>query len=243
MISYKTVYQEITNTNAEKEAKRILKDAQFLNPQNFTIAFRDTPDKYRVCRATHPLDPKRIRHDFQALWEKRGKISRLEEWTCKLMVDKTEKFIGKIVDYQIPLKTPGGKEKNSGLGKVDLISNNEVTHVSYLLELKVKNSNEHPLKAIMEVYTYWQMLGGDNALEFLNGSRATGKILQKAILIYQDSKMHHKLAASANTQLVMRNLGVKCFLVRDLIGQLEFEVTAEWSQSYMEEPKKMAGTE
>ena len=80
--------------------------------------------------------------------------SRWEEWICIMMCqeapDRGYPF-GRLVDYQVPLKVPGGGEQNQGLGKIDLLAHSGDT--ATLLELKAPNSTEHPLKAFLEIYT------------------------------------------------------------------------------------------
>ena len=80
---------------------------------------------------------------------------RKEEWICKRCKGQVYNSVGEIIDYQVPLKH---SQKCSGLGKVDLLS--QKGSVAYLLEVKTRENTESPLRAIMEIYTYWKQLGG-----------------------------------------------------------------------------------
>lgn len=143
--------------------------------------------------------------------------SRWEEWICIMVCqeapDRGYPF-GRLVDYQVPLKAPGGGEQNQGLGKIDLLAHSGDT--ATLLELKAPNSTEHPLKAFLEIYTYWKLLGGlVDAQNFLDNSAAKGaERLDKAVLLYRDSKIARRLeAVSPEMRDFLRQLEVKCYLV------------------------------
>ena len=145
---------------------------------------------------------------------------RKEEWICKLAYGKTFSEIGEIVDYQVPLKVPKGKQ-NTGKGKIDLLSYNEETDTAYLLEVKVDTSTESPLKAIMECYTYWQQVNGNKPYDFLGKTVIKDRIskktkLKKAIIIfesnerkylYQKMQIHYK-----ELKDLMNKLDVECFI-------------------------------
>ena len=75
----------------------------------------------------------------------------------------TEQFpsIGKIVDYQIPLKSQHvDAEQNEGLGKIDLLAVNTSKRIVYILELKRpkalgdKFTEETMLRCVLESETY-----------------------------------------------------------------------------------------
>lgn len=70
--------------------------------------------------------------------------------------------LGRIVDFQIPLKSPGltNKSINAGLGKIDLVSIDN--GVLYVIELKVSSSRETLLRAILEIITYYNIINRDD---------------------------------------------------------------------------------
>lgn len=160
-----------------------------------------------------------------AMWDryrraKEGRPFRREEWICRLAMGKTFDTTGKMVDYQVPLKTPGDSG-NSGLGKIDLLALNGDT--LYLLEVKEPNNTESPLRAILEIYTYWKQLGGDECQLF---SRHTGvcgaKKAKKALLLFKSESLgsiYQKLFYREGHErllYVMKALDVECF-----VGTLE----------------------
>ena len=149
---------------------------------------------------------------------------RLEEWTCINMVINKPTLqgadFGTLIGYQIPLKTPQLKnpKMNSGLGKIDILSQKDDT--AFILELKVEKSTEHPLRAFLEAYTYWKLLGGNSAADFLIKSDAyTATRLEKAVVIYKDSPIHKELkkeiANNGKIIQLIRMLGVRCFLIEN----------------------------
>ncbi|MFI3165964.1 MAG: hypothetical protein R3Y45_06825 [Bacillota bacterium] len=62
-----------------------------------------------------------------------------------------DKIIGKMIDYQTPLKN----KQTDKAGKIDIISFNEKTNMLFLLELKRKRSGETLLRCILEIITYY----------------------------------------------------------------------------------------
>lgn len=79
--------------------------------------------------------------------------NRIEELTAMQMFNQCKcsgcyTGIGKIVDYQTPLKN----EKDDLVGKIDLLSINDET--VYILELKKEDSTETMLRCVLEGYTY-----------------------------------------------------------------------------------------
>ena len=63
-------------------------------------------------------------------------------------------IIGKIIDYQTPLKDTQ-KDK---AGKIDLLSYNENEKILRILELKRPGSKETMLRCVLEAYTYLKIL-------------------------------------------------------------------------------------
>ena len=70
--------------------------------------------------------------------------------------------IGMVLDYEVPLDD----KKDSALGKIDLVSKTDSE--LFLLEVKKCESNEHPLRAMFEIFTFWRTLAVDGGYtEFL----------------------------------------------------------------------------
>jgi hypothetical protein len=68
--------------------------------------------------------------------------------------------IGKILEYQIPLKN---SRADKGLGKIDLIS--VADDRFFLIELKIKGNKENMLRSVLEIATYYQVLSKSKFLE------------------------------------------------------------------------------
>ena len=68
--------------------------------------------------------------------------------------------IGKILDYQVPLK----KDNADSKGKIDLLSYNEKDQKAIILELKKPITSETLLRCVLECYTYKELLplGNEN---------------------------------------------------------------------------------
>lgn len=83
------------------------------------------------------------------------KTNRVEEYVAKLLFNSKKDYngLGRIIDYQTPLKNPRGSD-NDGLGKIDLLSRNDKSKCVYLLELKKESSDETMLRCVLESYTY-----------------------------------------------------------------------------------------
>lgn len=64
--------------------------------------------------------------------------------------------IGKVLDYEMPLDD----KKDSAFGKVDLVS--QIGDELILLEVKKCVSNEHPLRAMFEIFTFWKTLSNSD---------------------------------------------------------------------------------
>ena len=69
--------------------------------------------------------------------------------------------IGKIIDYQTPLKNI----QTDDAGKIDLLAYNEDTNTLRILELKKSDSKETMLKCLLEVYTYLKIVNKDKLLK------------------------------------------------------------------------------
>lgn len=89
--------------------------------------------------------------------------NRLEEKLAMSMFKMSKRgkafsSIGKIIDYQIPLKN---KQTNKA-GKIDLLSWNSMTNKVYILELKKLESPETMLRCVLEGYTYMRTVNKQN---------------------------------------------------------------------------------
>ncbi|WP_314327291.1 hypothetical protein [Fusobacterium pseudoperiodonticum] len=70
-------------------------------------------------------------------------------------------IIGKIIDYQTPLKNIRADKA----GKIDLLAYNEEEKTLRILELKKPNSEETMLRCVLEAYTYLKVVDKDKLLK------------------------------------------------------------------------------
>ncbi len=75
--------------------------------------------------------------------------------------------IGKITEYQIPLKDHDDDNKDNSVGAIDLLSVNEDKSLVFLIELKDRGSDETMLRCVLEGYTYYKILDKNKLLENL----------------------------------------------------------------------------
>ena len=70
-------------------------------------------------------------------------------------------LIGKIIDYQTPLKNI----RVDKAGKIDLLAYNEEEKILRILELKRPDSKETMLRCVLEAYTYLKVVDKDKLLK------------------------------------------------------------------------------
>ncbi|WHY20134.1 hypothetical protein QNH28_03680 [Paenibacillus sp. G2S3] len=94
--------------------------------------------------------------------------------------------IGRIMDYQVPLKNSSA---DKGLGKIDLIS--LVDDCMVLIEFKINENRETLLRCVLEIATYYQVLSKSKFLNSYSNEFGSPKRIKKAVLIVIDS-LHYK---------------------------------------------------
>lgn len=127
------------------------------------------------------------------------------------MFEHTYPYIGKIIDYQTPLKN----SLKDPAGKIDLLSWNKDKKQAYIIEFKVpkaddKARQETLLRCILEIETYSRILDF-NKLKYYFGLPAE-TALRKAILVYEFSIPHIQIR-DTNMKKLMKKLGVDMFLM------------------------------
>ena len=142
---------------------------------------------------------------------KAGAIRRQEEWLAKSMYGKDYEHLGKIIDFQVPIKDVRG----SVAGKIDLISFSENDNILYLLEFKKSNSQETLLRCILETYTYYKQVNHAKLLKDFNFP-ANSQVIP-AVLIYKQSFAATGLG-DLSLQKLRNTLGVSIFLINETGG-------------------------
>ena len=112
--------------------------------------------------------------------------NREEETIAIKMFNQSDKegfiypHIGKIIDYQTPLKSSNG-DKN--LGKIDLLSFDENKKVLHILELKRPCSDETMLRCVLEGYTYMKIVDKEKLI--VNFERPKKTIIEANPLVFK----------------------------------------------------------
>jgi len=100
----------------------------------------------------------------------------------KMFNNKIYPNIGKILDYQVPLKDVQGTKA----GKIDLISLKEEENVLYLIELKNNKSIETLLRCILEIMTYLKQIDGEKLKSDFGIDSSVN--IRPAILIFDQTR-------------------------------------------------------
>jgi len=146
--------------------------------------------------------------------------NRTEEKIALSMSGKTYQYIGKIVDYQIPLKN---KKDDTGLGKIDLLS--YIDDKLIILELKVEDSKETLLRCVLETYTYWKTVDQLKLLRDFSSLAPEVKNVEKAVLVFKNSFQHEEYKnTNSKTRELMTKLDVGIYLIEH-INENRFIIT------------------
>ena len=143
---------------------------------------------------------------------KKGAVRRQEEWLAKSMYGKSYEHLGKIIDFQVPIKNVNDNQVDKQPGKIDLISFSESDGVLYLLEFKKPDSKETLLRCILEAYTYYKQVNCSKLLrdfEFPSDSK-----IIPAVLFYKQSFAAAGLG-DLSLQKLKNTLGVNIFLINE----------------------------
>lgn len=144
-----------------------------------------------------------------AVTAKRNTSNREEEIFAKALINREFSGLGKVIDYQVPLKATNG---DKGAGKIDLISAKNSN--AYLIEFKYADNAETLLRAVLEIWTYGLQLNRRNLLSSYHlPARA---VIKKAVLLvigckgYQEAKEMQK---RKYLRKLIKVLGVDVFLL------------------------------
>lgn len=113
------------------------------------------------------------------------KSNRKEELIAMAMYDKTYDFVGKVLDYQIPLKNKCSDEA----GKIDLLSYDG--KVAYILELKKPDSDETMLRCVLEGFTYWKTV--DKAKLLVDFGLPVNLLVKACPFVFKNKEQHNEM--------------------------------------------------
>ena len=114
-------------------------------------------------------------------------------------------IIGKIIDYQTPLKNVRGDKA----GKIDLLAYNENEKTLRILELKRPDSKETMLRCVLEAYTYLKIVDRTKLLKDFGLPENT--IIKACPFVFYDGEQYQEM------QKNKENLG-------ELIKKLDIEI-------------------
>ena len=110
---------------------------------------------------------------------------REEEIIAMKMSDKEYDFVGKMIDYQIPLKN----KRNDEAGKIDLLAYDGAT--LRILELKKPDSTETMLRCVLEGYTY---LKTANIAKLLaDFEKPSSTIVKACPFVFKNGEQHSEM--------------------------------------------------
>ena len=222
-MSKKVTYDEL-NSLIEKHSSKIdtFYKQGFVNYTGTIIDKPQTPDIEVIAKWV--LDNKQNLESIKCITRKNSSYNqnhtgisgdepitnREEERIAKEMCNTYYEDLGDMFDYQIPLKST---QKDSGVGKIDLVAYNKNSNCVYLLELKKRDSNETLLRCVLEVYTYWKQLNHDKFLADFN-KPSTTKIIP-AVLVFKDSEQFKQYDSKTypNVCKLIKELNIKVFTI------------------------------
>lgn len=192
--------QILDKCQGEFENIKTFYQANFINYRGATS---DTDEYYTEVVAEFVCDNiERFKQDIPMITRKTsyktashiGKVptsNREEETIAIKMFNQSDKdgyvypFIGKIIDYQTPLKST----KEDVAGKVDLLSYDG--HTLHILELKKPDSTETMLRCVLEGYTYLQTVNKEKLLSSF--SLPPDTLVTASPLVFYNGEQHQEM--------------------------------------------------
>lgn len=144
----------------------------------------------------------------------RGSSNREEERTALNMYGKVYPEIGRVVDYQLPLKN---SRADRGVGKIDLLSYRESDNALLILELKRRDTKETLLRAVLEIFTYSRQVCSEKLISEFNAKFVADRDpeIKPAVLLFEGSYPYEEYISdkSPNTIELMNRLGVYIYVI------------------------------
>jgi len=193
---YNKKYINYSGTTAKKYyydiiSKYLLEHISLFNQNNIQEIKRNKP----YPKNHKPLTEKEKTERYK---EKRG-----EEWFARSLLECDFNHIGKIKEYQLPIKD----ERNQKAGKIDLIAIKEKELLS-IIELKREYNTETLLRAILEINTYFFQVDKNRLCNHFSCSK-----IQQVVLIFKDSLQHQQYKQSKLIRELAEKLQVKILVL------------------------------
>ena len=113
-------------------------------------------------------------------------------------------IIGKIIDYQTPLKNVRGDK----VGKIDLLAYNENEKTLRILELKRPDSKETMLRCVLEAYTYLKVV--DKAKLLKDFGLPENTVIKACPFVFYDGEQYKEIQEDRkHLKELMKNLDVE----------------------------------
>ena len=132
-------------------------------------------------------------------------------------------IIGKIIDYQTPLKNIRADKA----GKIDLLAYNEEEKILRILELKKPDSEETMLRCVLEAYTYLKVVDKVKLLKDFGLPENTE--IKACAFVFYDGKQYKKMQEikdnRKNLGKLIEKLGIEVIYLKEENG--EYSVVKE----------------
>ena len=136
---------------------------------------------------------------------------------------KVFEIIGKIIDYQTPLKDI----QTDKAGKIDLLAYNESKKTLRILELKKPDSEETMLRCVLEAYTYLKVVDKVKLLKDFGLPENTE--IKACAFVFYDGKQYKKMQEikdnRKNLGKLIEKLGIEVIYLKEENG--EYSVVKE----------------
>ena len=123
-------------------------------------------------------------------------------------------IIGKIIDYQTPLKNIRADKA----GKIDLLAYNEEEKILRILELKRPDSKETMLRCVLEAYTYLKVVDKDKLLKDF-GLPENTKIKACPFVFYGGEQHQEMQKNKENLGELIKELGIEIIYLKEENGE------------------------
>ena len=137
--------------------------------------------------------------------------------------------IGKIIDYQTPLKNVQGDEA----GKIDLLAYNGEN--LRILELKKQENSETMLRCILEVYTYFQTVDKVKLIKDFNDGchlemPENERIVRASALVFENSCQYSDYNEYPILHKLLDELKVEVLSMREENGEYKISILHEMKE-------------
>ena len=123
-------------------------------------------------------------------------------------------IIGKIIDYQTPLKNVRADKA----GKIDLLAYNEEEKILRILELKKPDSEETMLRCVLEAYTYLKVVDKDKLLKDFGLPKNT-KIKACPFVFYGKKQYKEMQQDRKHLKDFIKKLGIEVIYLKEENGE------------------------